>query len=647
MSDLGKAYVQIVPSAKGISGSITKVIKGESESAGDNAGATIGSRIKKAIAAAGIGTAIYKAVSAAMSEGGALEQSLGGIETLFKEDADIVKNYAKQAFKEAGVSANTYMEQVTSFSASLINSLGGDTEKAAEYANTAMNDMSDNANKFGTDIESIQNAYQGFAKQNYTMLDNLKLGYGGTKSEMERLIEDANKLKEAQGEAADLTIESYADVVEAIHLIQENMDVTGTTAKEAASTFTGSFGMMKASVQDFLGALATTGSDSELFSLQESMQNMVSSFSTFFFNNFIPMLGRIIANLPVAIGNFLYKNIDSMAQNGADMMNSMADGLEEGIPNLVAKAMPMILELSQKIRENAGQLIQAALHLVVSLGKGLINSLPTLIEYVPQIITNICSILKDNFPYIISAAWDLIKALAQGLIEAVPTLISSVGNICEMIYSTFVGIDWIGLGGQVISFIGDGLKALASVPVKAIEAIIEKIKGIFTGENWGSIGSNIVEGIANGLKNAGSILLNGVKNLAKSALDGFKSILGINSPSKAFEEQAEWIPEGGAVGVKKNTDAFLNAIQTMATDAIDYARYGFSQNQLANAIQSNSSQAYNPQDNQGTLNEIVSLLNEIKDKSSDVYMDGTKVTEKITQNITKNVNRLNKLKGAY
>ncbi len=249
-TNLAKAYVQIVPSAEGMKGMIEQAMGEYPEEAGEKVGNSIASKIKNIIVAAGIG----KVVSQAFTEGSALEQSLGGIETLYKENADKMKAYAKEAYKTSGVSANAYMENVTSFSASLISSLKGDTSKAADIANRAMQDMSDNSNKFGTNIQDIQNAYQGFAKQNYTMLDNLKLGYGGTKEEMQRLLKDAQKLS---GQKYDIS--NLADVYTAIGVIQDNLDITGTTAKEAATTFSGSFGSMKAAAQDFLGNVAIGG----------------------------------------------------------------------------------------------------------------------------------------------------------------------------------------------------------------------------------------------------------------------------------------------------------------------------------------------------------------------------------------------------
>ena len=289
-TEIAQAYVQLIPSARGITGKIQSLLNPEASAAGQSAGQSLGSSLvgvmKKVIAAAGIG----KAFSAALNEGASLQQSLGGIETLFKGSADKVKGYANEAYKTTGLSANAYMENVTGFSASLLQSLGGDTNKAAETANMAMIDMSDNANKMGTSMESIQMAYQGFAKQNYTMLDNLKLGYGGTKQEMQRLLADAEKLT-----GVKYDINNLSDVYNAIHAIQENLDITGTTAKEAASTFSGSFESMKAAAQNVLGKLALGEN------ILPSLQALAETTSTFLFDNFLPMVGNIFSGLGLVL----------------------------------------------------------------------------------------------------------------------------------------------------------------------------------------------------------------------------------------------------------------------------------------------------------------------------------------------------------
>ncbi|HGI3695106.1 TPA: hypothetical protein ACJSIN_000729 [Streptococcus agalactiae] len=285
-TNLGQAYVQIMPSAKGISGSISKTLDPEASSAGSSAGSLLGGKLigilGSVIAAAKIGEMVTKAISSSISEGAALQQSLGGVETLFKSNANLVKKYADEAYKTTGLSANAYMESVTGFSASLLQSLGGDTAKAAKVANMAMIDMADNSNKMGTSMESIQYAYQGFAKQNYTMLDNLKLGYGGTQEEMKRLLSDAQKLT---GKKYDIS--NLSDVYEAIHAIQGKIGITGTTAKEAATTFTGSFEAMKAASKNLLGKMAL-GED-----IKPSLKALFDTTSNFVLNNFIPMLTNV------------------------------------------------------------------------------------------------------------------------------------------------------------------------------------------------------------------------------------------------------------------------------------------------------------------------------------------------------------------
>lgn len=285
-TNLGKAYVQIMPSAKGISGMISKELDGEVKSAGQSAGNSLVSTIKNAVIAAGIG----KLFATSLLEGGKLQQSLGGVETLFKNNANMVKQYANEAYKTTGLSANAYMENVTGFSASLLQSLGGDTAKAAKVANMAMVDMADNSNKMGTSMELIQNAYQGFAKQNYTMLDNLKLGYGGTKQEMQRLLADAQKLT-----GVKYDINNLSDVYEAIHVIQKELDITGTTAKEASTTLQGSFASMKASFLNLLGNLSLGQN------IKPALEALASTTMTFLVGNFLPMVGNILKGLPTLI----------------------------------------------------------------------------------------------------------------------------------------------------------------------------------------------------------------------------------------------------------------------------------------------------------------------------------------------------------
>lgn len=329
---LADAYVQIIPISEGITGRIKDLFKDlpdEGDKAGDKTGSSFASKLKKAVAAAGVGAAISKVVTSAFTEGAALEQSLGGVETLFKKHADIVKKNAQDAYKTAGVSANEYMENVTSFSASLLSSLGGDTRKAAEVAHTAMVDMSDNANKFGSDMQSIQNAYQGFAKQNYTMLDNLKLGYGGTKSEMERLLQDAQKLS-----GVEYNIDNLSDVYNAIHTIQQNLDITGTTAKEASTTFSGSFASMKAAAKNFLGVL-TAGGDAD-----KAFNDLLGSADTFFDN--VKRLAKSFLSQSVQVFDTAVGQLFEKMGVDAENIEGVIEGVHNALKSITAAIVTFI-----------------------------------------------------------------------------------------------------------------------------------------------------------------------------------------------------------------------------------------------------------------------------------------------------------------
>lgn len=331
MPDLGKAYVQIVPSAEGIQGSITKLIGGEAESAGSSAGKSMLGSMSKAITTgavvggiASIGKALFDGIKTIVTEYANYEQLVGGVETLFKGSADVVKGYAENAYKTAGLSANEYMETVTSFSASLLQSLGGDTAKAAKVADMAITDMSDNANKMGTSMESIQNAYQGFAKQNYTMLDNLKLGYGGTKEEMQRLLTEAEKIKRAHGEIATYSINSYADIVEAIHVVQTEMGITGTTAKEAEGTITGSLNAVKAAWKNLLAGMGNKNADID------------------------KLVGNLVSTVEIALDN-LMPVIDTALQGIGTVIDKLSPIVAEHLPGFIDTVSPMFVDAATQI----------------------------------------------------------------------------------------------------------------------------------------------------------------------------------------------------------------------------------------------------------------------------------------------------------
>ena len=508
--ELAKAYVQIVPSAEGIQGKITEALGGEPAAAGDAAGQSLGAQLvgtlKKVIAAAGIG----KIISESINLGGALQQSLGGVETLFKDSADTVKAYAAQAYKTVGLSANDYMEQTTSFAASLLSSVSQDTNAAAQLANMAMVDMADNANKMGTDMQDIQNAYQGFAKQNYTMLDNLKLGYGGTQAEMQRLLKDAEKLSGVHYDLGNL-----ADMYSAIHVIQQEMDITGTTAKEAATTLTGSFAAMKAAAENVMGNWST-GAD-----LTEPLQALADTAQTFLVDNLLPMIGNVLAGIP----EIVYSLVPELLQTGTELLSSLAQGFTEGIPEFFSTALPQLLAFTDQLRDNAASFVDAGLNLITQLLNGLIAGLPDLIAYVPDIIINICSIINDNMPKILGEGVAIIVQLVVGIVKAVPDLLANWKKILQAVLSVISAINWLNIGKNILTGVANGVKSMGSSMLNAFKG------GFSSALNWIKSlpsqavqwGKNLIQSFINGLTGkggavgAGAIAATAGATIAKTA----------------------------------------------------------------------------------------------------------------------------------
>ena len=508
--ELAKAYVQIVPSAEGIQGKITEALGGEPAAAGDAAGQSLGAQLvgtlKKVIAAAGIG----KIISESINLGGALQQSLGGVETLFKDSADTVKAYAAQAYKTVGLSANDYMEQTTSFAASLLSSVSQDTNAAAQLANMAMVDMADNANKMGTDMQDIQNAYQGFAKQNYTMLDNLKLGYGGTQAEMQRLLKDAEKLSGVHYDLGNL-----ADMYSAIHVIQQEMDITGTTAKEASTTLTGSFAAMKAAAENVMGNWST-GAD-----LTEPLQALADTAQTFLVDNLLPMIGNVLAGIP----EIVYSLVPELLQTGTELLSSLAQGFTEGIPEFFSTALPQLLAFTDQLRDNAASFVDAGLNLITQLLNGLIAGLPDLIAYVPDIIINICGIINDNMPKILGEGVAIIVQLVVGIVKAVPDLLANWKKILQAVLSVISAINWLNIGKNILTGVANGVKSMGSSMLNAFKG------GFSSALNWIKSlpsqavqwGKNLIQSFINGLTGkggavgAGAIAATAGATIAKTA----------------------------------------------------------------------------------------------------------------------------------
>ncbi len=541
-TELGKAYVQIVPSARGIGKSISNEIIPESKKAGQSAGIGIASAIKKAIIVAGIG----KAIVSTIQEGGKLEQSLGGIETLFKDNANQVKKYAKEAFKTTGLSANQYMENVTGFSASLLQSLGGDTEKAAEIANTAMIDMADNSNKMGTSMESIQNAYQGFAKQNYTMLDNLKLGYSGTKTEMQRLLKDAEKITGIKYDISNLS-----DVYSAIHVIQTELDITGTTAKEASTTIIGSWSAMASSFKNVLGALALGEG------LQESMQGLGETLSIFLFQNLLPMLGNIISQIPSLIITFWQSAIPHFTMMGGNLLLKLKEGLVNSIPLFLTKLNEFIIQIKAWIDTNLSTFISSGVNWVVNLSKGLLQGLPHIISTMSVIVSNILETILNAVPKILEGGFNLIKGLAKGFMNNLPAVKTAIGDILSKVITLIIekGPDILAKGIDLITHFAKGIFNNLPAVVSAMGDILKRIVSLII-ENMPTIlknGALLIKKLALGMLSVvgtavsaiGKILLNIIKAIATKISEFFKK--GSDSIKSFAKGMLRAIPEALAV----------------------------------------------------------------------------------------------------
>ena len=556
---------------------------------------------------ANLGKSALEAVSS-------MEQNIGGVETLFKDSAQAVIDSANIAYKTAGMSANEYMSTVTSFSASLLQSLGGDTEKAAQIADMAIIDMSDNANKMGTSMELIQNAYQGFAKQNYTMLDNLKLGYGGTKTEMERLIADANKVKEANGEMADLSIDSFADVTEAIHIIQEEMGITGTTAKEAASTIEGSVNSAKAAWDNFLTGSITA-------------EEFAESFSTAAFvilKNLAEIIPRLASTIP-AIAVSLCQQLATAVQEGGSemlssagtfMLNSLTNGIVVGIPQLLAQGSEMLHQYQSVIQTNFPVIMQNGVSIITNLLTGILSAapqiiaqvgemmttwvdtvlgmLPTILDSGSQMMQNLLQGLVENAPKILQQAFDmtsnfiqtilshlpsilqagvnLILNLLSGLVQAAPQIIQQAAQMLAEFISTIASHlpEILQKGIEIVGELIAGLISRIPDVISSTIDIISSIQESFDNIDWVSIGLNIIDGIVSGIISAAGSLVDAAVGAAEDAVEAVKDWLGIASPSKLMrDEVGKYMALGMGIGFEKNvpteemTDRVSRSVEQM------------------------------------------------------------------------------------
>lgn len=628
-TELAKAYVQIIPSARGIGGMIQKEMGGEVASAGTSAGESLGSSmvatLKKVIVAAGIG----KAFSAAISEGAALQQSIGGVETLFKTSAGKVRAYAEEAYRTTGLSANKYMENVTGFSASLLQSLGGDVSLAADVANRAMVDMSDNANKMGTSMDSIQMAYQGFAKQNYTMLDNLKLGYGGTQQEMKRLIKDAAGYKDIQ-DKLNVSVKdgdmSFGNIVNAISVVQKKLDITGTTALEASKTFSGSFEAMKAAAQNVLGKL-TLGED-----IQPALDALLESTKTFLVNNLAPMIGNILKQLPKLLLGTLKGVFTSMFGEGigsalTGILTSLAGAFAgfklfsvfSGLPGIIATVKTAVTGFFALLSANPiGIVITAIGALVAGLvyfftqtetGKAIFQDFMTwlsatwnelvpvltevwnnivtaattawnaLVEFVTPIVQEVAAFIKTVWDGI-SAWWTENQGLIQQTFEtvwnAIQTVIQTVMPIIQSIIETamntlapFIEGTWNNICTVVTTvweLIKNSIQTAINVVQGIIKAVMQAINGDWSGA-WETI-KGIGETIWNGLINAGKIIFDGFAQILSNIWETIKSVA--SSAWETLKASVLSIIDGLVSGAQNAWNTMSDAVSSLVSNVTGF-----------------------------------------------------------------------------
>lgn len=606
---LGKAYIQIIPSMEGTGSKISAFLNGEGVKAGNEAGEASGKSMMQSLKSTAVKLVSTLAIGATIKKafdiGADLEQQIGGVETLFAESSAIIRKYADDAYRTAGVSANEYMKNVTSFSASLLQGLGGDTAKAAEYANTAMVDMSDNANKFGTDIGAIQNAYQGFSKQNYTMLDNLKLGYGGTKEEMQRLIKDAA----AVSDSVDAESLSFDNIVQAIHVTQEQMGIMGTTNKEASTTFSGSLGAMKASWDNFLAGLMMNGKDG--VDMNTYLQPLVDSIGTFVFNNLIPAVGRFIAAVFEAVPGLLEIGLNSISESISDAFGGIID----------AETVKIAIE------SIAGAFAAfAATEAVIAL-PGLIDAISAAITGLSLNPVSLAIAAIAGIIVALTQLWNSNEQFRDFVTSTWNAIMSFLSNLWASISSTAVST-WNGIKNTATS-VWNGIESAIETPLNKakniVKSVIDTIKGFFNFNiSWPHIPMPHFSitprgwGIGDLLK--GSIPSLGIDWYAKAMgepriLDGAQIFGSMNGKLLGGGEAGQEVLYGRSQLMRDIAEA------TMAADR------GGSISTLTALV--------------SKIERIIALLEQYLPEGGDIYMDGELVSKKIEklQNRKKKLNQ--------
>lgn len=605
---------RIIIDTKVDSSGAEKDAKGLSSKIGNVAGKALGGVTKvtaaMVTAAAGAVTVLTKL---SIEQYAQYEQLVGGVETLFKDSSKQVLEYANNAYKTAGMSANEYMSTITGFSASLLQGLGGDTKKAAEIGNKAVTDMSDNANKMGTSMEMIQNAYQGFAKQNYTMLDNLKLGYGGTKTEMQRLLADAEKLT-----GIKYNIDNFSDVIEAIHVIQNEMGITGTTAKEASETIEGSLNMTKSAwtnlmtgladdnanfdvlIDNFIesaGALASNllprikiaiNGVTKLFeSLAGKLPSIISSILPDLISSGVNVVKNLIGGIQSSLPSLVKTALDMamslidgiidvlpmLLETGYQAILTLGQGIADSLPELIPTIVDLMISLCDMIIENLPLILDVAIDIILALVQGLINALPTLIAEVPRIINEFSNAIYGALPKILKAGIDIILMLIKGLIDSIPTLVANIPQIIMAIINVFTLVNWANIGKNLITNIGEGIKNAGSGLLGKVKSIagevISSLKSFFGWDNMSSIGQNLIKGIWNGISNMKGWILNLIGGFADNVISSIKDFFGIHSPSRIMRDLIGTnIVKGIGVGIDLETPNLEKDIDSNMLDLV-------------------------------------------------------------------------------
>lgn len=561
---------------------------GEVGRIGDGIKNKLGAAAKAGVAAvAALGTATVAIGKTALDAYANYEQLVGGIDTLFKASSGKMQQYAANAYQTAGVSANRYMEISTSFAAALISSLGGNTEAAADMANTAITDMSDNANKMGTSLETVQEAYMSLSRGNYEMLDSLKLGYGGTKSELERLLSDAEKFSAAQGEVRDFSVDSYSDIVEAIHIVQDEMGITGTTADEAATTIEGSVNKAKAAWKNWLTGLGDE--DADMGALTDRLVQSVVTAG----ENIAPRFGQIMSDLiatattyapqvgAAIMGGISQLDFTGIGRTASDLILMLVDGIAQNLPMLASAALEIVMALGQGLIENGPQILGSLGQLLLQLANSIIANVPNVLnaavqffgmlalgiaQDAPTIIVTLASLLGQLVAQVISWAGQMLSNAISAGVQFLSGLMGQLGQLPGRIMSFFGGIisnvlSWAsqmgsGAANAATNFASNLINGLASIPGRVA-----------------SIGSNIIQGMVNGVTSAAGSLIGAVRGAVGDAIEGAKNLLGIKSPSRVFREIGRYTMQGAALGVDDDADLLSqstdNAMRGMISTAQD------------------------------------------------------------------------------